>query len=82
MALLSRAILALCFAFSSSSVLAQTQCDVELSHGLIITDDVIRILDKGQTRVQIKNNNQHTNKPTQVCSQVIERKKFSFITNP
>ena len=57
MALLSRAILALCFAFSSSSVLAQTQCDVELSHGLIITDDVIRILDKGQTRVQINNNN-------------------------
>ena len=58
MALLSRSILALCLALSSSAVLAQSQCDVELSHGLIITDDVIRILDKGQTRVQINNNNQ------------------------
>ncbi|AZN31623.1 MAG TPA: DUF2884 domain-containing protein [Pseudoalteromonas sp.] len=58
MALLSRSILALCLALSSSAVLAQSQCDVELSHGLIITDDVIRILDKGQTRVQINNNSQ------------------------
>ena len=33
-------------------------CDVELDHGLIITDSVIRIVDKGQTRVQINNDEQ------------------------
>ncbi len=32
---------------------AQINCDVALAHGLVITDDVIRIVDKGQTRVQI-----------------------------
>ncbi len=37
---------------------AQTQCDVELGHGLIITDDVIRIIDNGQTQVQINNDSQ------------------------
>lgn len=58
MAFLSRSIFALSMALSSCTVFAQAQCDVELSHGLIITDDVIRILDKGQTRVQINNNNQ------------------------
>ncbi|TMO47106.1 hypothetical protein CWC23_18270, partial [Pseudoalteromonas ruthenica] len=42
----------------STTALAQKPCDVELRHGLIITDDVIRIVDKGQTRVQINNNNQ------------------------
>jgi len=57
-AVFSRSMLVLCLALSSAAVLAQSQCDVELSHGLIITDDVIRILDKGQTRVQINNNNQ------------------------
>ena len=58
MAFLSRSILALSVALSSSFAFAQAQCEVELSHGLIITDDVIRIVDKGQTRVQINNNNQ------------------------
>ncbi|OCQ20127.1 hypothetical protein A7985_16970 [Pseudoalteromonas luteoviolacea] len=37
---------------------ADEKCDVELGHGLIITDSVIRILDNGQTRVQINNDNQ------------------------
>ncbi|TMP40916.1 hypothetical protein CWB96_06850 [Pseudoalteromonas citrea] len=37
---------------------AQSKCDVELGHGLIITDSVIRIVDNGQTRVQINNDNQ------------------------
>jgi len=58
MAFLSRSILALSMALLSSNAIAQKQCDVELRHGLIITDDVIRIVDKGQTRVQINNNNQ------------------------
>lgn len=47
----------LLFSLSFSSV-AQGKCDVELGHGLIITDSVIRIVDKGQTRVQINNDNQ------------------------
>lgn len=38
---------------SMPSLAEQAECDVELGHGLIITDDVIRIVDKGQTRVQI-----------------------------
>ena len=59
MAFLSRSILALSMALLSCNAIAQKQCDVELRHGLIITDDVIRIVDKGQTRVQINNNNQH-----------------------
>ena len=58
MAFLSRSILALSMALLSCNAIAQKQCDVELRHGLIITDDVIRIVDKGQTRVQINNNNQ------------------------
>ncbi|MBQ4846494.1 MULTISPECIES: YggN family protein [unclassified Pseudoalteromonas] len=37
---------------------AQGKCEVELGHGLIITDSVIRIVDKGQTRVQINNDTQ------------------------
>ncbi|MFC3033563.1 YggN family protein [Pseudoalteromonas fenneropenaei] len=37
---------------------AATKCDVELGHGLIITDDVIRIVDNGQTRVQINHDEQ------------------------
>ena len=47
----------LLFSLSFSSV-AQGKCDVELGHGLIITDSVIRIVDTGQTRVQIINDNQ------------------------
>ncbi|AOT09649.1 YggN family protein [Pseudoalteromonas luteoviolacea] len=43
---------------ASSFVHADDKCDVELGHGLIITDSVIRILDNGQTRVQINNDNQ------------------------
>ncbi|NOU52719.1 YggN family protein [Pseudoalteromonas sp. JBTF-M23] len=43
---------------SSFSTLAKNKCDVELSHGLIITDSEIRIVDNGQTRVQINNDNQ------------------------
>ncbi|MBQ4832698.1 YggN family protein [Pseudoalteromonas sp. MMG010] len=58
MTFFSRSILALSIALSSSHAVAEKQCDVELRHGLIITDDVIRIVDKGQTRVQINNNNQ------------------------
>jgi hypothetical protein len=58
MTLFSRSLLALSMAFASTYVFAEPQCDVELRHGLIITDDVIRIVDKGQTRVQINNNNQ------------------------
>ena len=56
MAFFSRSLLAAAITFSSFSsyaTLEKKQCDVELSHGLIITDDVIRIVDKGQTRVQI-----------------------------
>lgn len=34
------------------------QCDVELTHGLIITEDTIRIVDNNQTRVQINHGNQ------------------------
>ncbi len=33
-------------------------CDVELTHGLIITQDTIRIVDNNQTRVQINQGNQ------------------------
>lgn len=58
MALLSRSILALAVALFSTTAAAQKQCDVELRHGLIITDDLIRIVDNGQTRVQINNNHQ------------------------
>ncbi len=61
MAFFSRSLLAAAITFSSFSsyaTLEKKQCDVELSHGLIITDDVIRIVDKGQTRVQINNDNQ------------------------
>lgn len=58
MAFLSRSILAMSIALSSLNVSAKTVCEVELGHGLIITDDVIRIVDKGQTRVQINNDNQ------------------------
>lgn len=58
MALMSRSILALFVALFSTNLFAQKQCDVELRHGLIITDDVIRIVDKGQTRVQINNDQQ------------------------
>ena len=61
MAFFSRSLLAAAITFSSFSSyasLAKKQCEVELSHGLIITDDVIRIVDKGQTRVQINNNTQ------------------------
>ncbi|MCF6435532.1 YggN family protein [Pseudoalteromonas sp. MMG022] len=43
---------------SALPVLAKNKCDVELSHGLIITDSEIRIVDNGQTRVQINNDNQ------------------------
>ena len=46
MAFLSRSILALSMALLSCNAIAQKQCDVELRHGLIITDDVIRIVDK------------------------------------
>ena len=45
----------LCLSFSLK---ADGLCDVELSHGLIITDDVIRVVDKGQTRVQINQDSQ------------------------
>jgi hypothetical protein len=61
MAFFSRSLLAAAITFSSFSsyaTLEKKQCDVELSHGLIITDDVIRIVDKGQTRVQINNDKQ------------------------
>ena len=58
MAFLSRSILAMSIALSSLNVSAKAVCEVELRHGLIITDDVIRIVDKGQTRVQINNDNQ------------------------
>lgn len=43
--------------FSSQSI-ALPSCDVELSHGLIITDDTIRIVDNNQTRVQINDDSQ------------------------
>ncbi|WP_152087596.1 YggN family protein [Pseudoalteromonas sp. A25] len=42
----------------SHSAWAKNKCDVELSHGLIITDSEIRIVDNGQTRVQINNDDQ------------------------
>lgn len=45
-------------ALFSPLAFANYTCDVELGHGLIITDDVIRIVDKGQTRVQINNDEQ------------------------
>ena len=41
------------FYFLSFSVVADEECNVELEHGLIITENVIRIVDKTQTRVQI-----------------------------
>lgn len=43
---------------TSFNVFAEQECDVELGHGLIITEDVIRIVDRGQTRVQINNDQQ------------------------
>ncbi|CAH9054306.1 hypothetical protein PSECIP111951_01963 [Pseudoalteromonas holothuriae] len=43
---------------NSCFAMAKNKCDVELSHGLIITDGEIRIVDNGQTRVQINNDNQ------------------------
>ncbi|TMN89099.1 hypothetical protein CWB72_11595 [Pseudoalteromonas phenolica] len=45
-------------ALFSSFASANDKCDVELDHGLIITDSVIRIVDKGQTRVQINHDEQ------------------------
>jgi hypothetical protein len=43
---------------SSVAVAASSKCDVELGHGLIITDDSIRIVDNNQTRVQINHDDQ------------------------
>lgn len=43
--------------FSAPSF-AEELCDVELGHGLIITNDVIRIVDEGQTNVQINGDKQ------------------------
>ena len=42
----------------SATAAAKSKCDVELGHGLIITDNEIRIVDNGQTRIQINNDNQ------------------------
>lgn len=42
----------------ATSVQAKSKCDVELGHGLIITDNEIRIVDDGQTRIQINNDSQ------------------------
>ena len=42
----------------SSPLLADELCDVELGHGVIITNDVIRIVDNGQTNVQINDDSQ------------------------
>lgn len=42
----------------TNQALAKQQCEVELVHGLVITDEVIRIIENDQTRVQINNNNQ------------------------
>ncbi|MFY8273611.1 YggN family protein [Pseudoalteromonas sp. SSDWG2] len=42
----------------SAEVSEQGHCDVELTHGLIITSDTIRIVDNNQTRVQINQGNQ------------------------
>lgn len=44
--------------FTSSFAMANGKCEAELSHGLIITDSEIRIVDNGQTRVQINNDQQ------------------------
>ena len=41
------------FYFLSFGAVADEECNVELEHGLIITENVIRIVDKTQTRVQI-----------------------------
>lgn len=43
---------------TSMAVAASNKCDVELGHGLIITDDSIRIVDNNQTRVQINHDDQ------------------------
>lgn len=51
-------LMALLLFFHGFKLNAQEQCDVQLGHGLIITEDVIRIVDHGQTRVQINNDNQ------------------------
>ena len=42
----------------STTAVSKSKCDVELGHGLIITDNEIRIVDNGQTRIQINNDNQ------------------------
>lgn len=41
------------FYFLTFNAIADEECNVELEHGLIITEKVIRIVDKTQTRVQI-----------------------------
>ncbi|MFC0117571.1 YggN family protein [Pseudoalteromonas xiamenensis] len=51
--------LVVAFALQCGAVQAATsKCDVELGHGLIITDDSIRIVDNNQTRVQINHDDQ------------------------
>ncbi|CCQ11090.1 FIG00952617: hypothetical protein [Pseudoalteromonas luteoviolacea B = ATCC 29581] len=44
--------------YSGVASAATSKCDVELGHGLIITDDSIRIVDNNQTRVQINHDDQ------------------------
>jgi hypothetical protein len=46
------------FGCFSPALKADELCDVKLGHGLIITKDIIRIVDKGQARVQINNDSQ------------------------
>jgi hypothetical protein len=46
------------FCCFSPALKADELCDVKLGHGLIITKDIIRIVDKGQARVQINNDSQ------------------------
>ena len=56
---LLRLCLVMCFLGCLSPVLnANELCDVKLGHGLIITKDIIRIVDKGQARVQINDDSQ------------------------
>ncbi|WP_425439303.1 DUF2884 family protein [Pseudoalteromonas denitrificans] len=43
----------LCLSFYTLNVFAEEECNVELALGLIITENVIRIVDGTQTRVQI-----------------------------
>ncbi|MCG9767611.1 YggN family protein [Pseudoalteromonas piscicida] len=50
--------IALSCAVLTSFAHANNKCDVELGHGLIITDNEIRIVDDGQTRIQINNDSQ------------------------